>query len=239
MRLASPTQRAMRARRATTGSSGVHHRLHPARVERRAIRSGQVGERAVGPHELDVALRARRDRVTRSQACTPSTSSIESRCTPNAAELVEHRVVARPRSAGGARSTRSPGCRTPPRSTGRGSRSAAAYASAAVVARPTVHRHRRLGDEPREHVVVAVLRGAGDPEPERRGRARGARAPPRTRSRRGCSSAGSRGSAGAARRRRREAELGAGAITVAAVRVEVERVAQGHRGEAAVLELHA
>ena len=83
MRFASPTHRAMRARRATTGSSALTIALHPAAANIAGDPLGQVGEGAVGTDELDVALEDGRVGVA-SHAWTPAMSSTESRWTPNA-----------------------------------------------------------------------------------------------------------------------------------------------------------
>ena len=145
----------------------------------------------------------------------------------------------RPRSGGGARSTRSPGCRSPPTSTGRATRSAAAYASAAVAARPTVTGTVASARSAGEHVVVAVLRRAGDPEADVAvGLERASSVGERDRAR----DVLARDRAGRLQQHEvvgRESERGARRVAVAAWRVEIERVAERHRGEAAVLELHA
>ena len=122
---------------------------------------------------------------------------------------------------------------------GNTTRSAAAYASATDGARPTVTGTGDSRHEPREHVVVSVLGGTGDPQPDLR-------------------VAGERGELGGegdrpghvlARDRARrldedeivgcEPERRARRVPVAAYGVELERVADRDRVEAAVAELVA
>ena len=81
-------------------------------------------------------------------------------------DLGEHRVGIRHARAAVRDRLDRPGCRSPPTSTGTRRGRTAAYASAAVDARPSVTGSVGAFDDALEHRRVAVLGRARDPEPE-------------------------------------------------------------------------
>ena len=239
MRLARPTQRdAMRPDVRATGSLGVTiDSILSRRTPRRSVGGGRRASSAAGPARR--CVRASRDP---GRAATPAPRRrIVDRQQVHAEgpQFVEHGIVAdgdRP-PVGDGLDDRVPEALPRRREEDEVGGGVGVGRGLPPVRRPPAPRVR---DEPREHVVVAVFRGPGDPEPDRRVRFAAAPARPRTRSRPGCSSAGSR-AVGCRSTSSSGAKPNAARVivAVAAPRLEVERVAQGDRREPAVLELDA
>ena len=204
MRLPSAAKRAMRSRRARTGSSSTTRSTRARRTPRRSRpgRSASENETRARLHvRVEVAL-AHRRAVRRGTSRRSSGCWVENTRTPAATISASTGIGIRGARAA-VRDRLDDGIAEPlPRRrehdeiggrvrVGRGRRAAER------------DRQSRALDDAVEHRRVAVLGRAGDPEPQRRGRARGRAAVARTAARRERSCVRSRAPVGRARSRRR------------------------------------